>query len=73
MSRIFREKSLERVNQPEDLNDYIRVASPSVWIVLIAIILLLIGVFAWMIFGTLDVHNKDGSVTEQHPITFIIN
>ena len=73
MSKIFREKSLQRVNQPEDLNDYIRVASPSVWIVLVAIILLLIGVFAWSVFGTLDVHNADGTVSQQHPITFIIN
>ena len=29
---IFREKSLERVESPEQLNDYIRVASPGVWL-----------------------------------------
>ncbi len=27
---IFREKSLERVSSPEELNDYIRVTTPSV-------------------------------------------
>ena len=73
MDGIFREKSLERVSQPDDLNDYIRVASPSVWIVLIAIILLLIGIFAWMIFGSVEVHNKDGSTAQVHPITFVTN
>ena len=73
MSSIFREKSLNKVNQPEDLNDYIRVTRPSVWIVLIATILLLIGIVAWMVFGSIDVHNPDGSVTEEHPITFVTN
>ena len=28
-SRIFREKSIDRVTGPESLNDYIRVTSPS--------------------------------------------
>lgn len=27
---IFRKSSLERISSPEQLNDYIRVASPSV-------------------------------------------
>ena len=73
MSNIFREKSLNNINQPEDLNDYIRVTRPSVWIVLIATILLLTGVIAWMIFGSIDVHNTDGSVTQEHPISFVTN
>ncbi len=73
MSEIYREKSIQRVNQPEDLNDYIRVTTPSVWVVLIAIALLLIGILAWMVFGTVEEHNDDGSVTETHPITYVIN
>ena len=39
---IFREKSITRVSSPEQLNDYIRVTTPSVWIVLIALVLLMI-------------------------------
>ena len=31
---IFREKSLEAVENPEQLNDYLKVTSPGVWIVL---------------------------------------
>ena len=73
MSSIFREKSLNKVNQPEDLNDYIRVTRPSIWIVLIAMILLLIGIIAWMVFGSIDIHNPDGSVAKEHPITFVTN
>ena len=73
MSEIYREKSIKRVNQPEDLNDYIRVTTPSVWVVLIAIALVLAAVLGWMIFGTVEEHNDDGIVTETHPITYVIN
>lgn len=54
MSELFRKKSLDRVNSPEQLNDYIRVSNPSVWMLLAAIIALLLGVCVWGIFGHLD-------------------
>ena len=46
-NQIFRSKSLEQISSPEQLNDYLRVTNPSVWLVLIAIILLLAGVLVW--------------------------
>lgn len=52
--QIFRKKSLERVNSPEQLNEYIRVSNPGVWMVLIAIVLLLVGVCVWGVLGTLE-------------------
>ena len=73
MSEIFREKSMKQVNQPEDLDDYIRVTTPSVWIVLIATALVLVAILGWMIFGTVEVHNEDGTVTETHPIVYVTN
>lgn len=73
MSDIYREKSINRMNQPEDLNDYIRVTTPSVWVVLIAVVLVLVAVLGWMIFGTVEEHDEAGSVTEVHPITYVIN
>ena len=73
MGGIYREKAVQWVNRPEDLNDYVRVTTPSVWIVLIAVLLLLAGILAWTIFGSVDVHNEDGSVTETHPISFVTN
>lgn len=73
MSEIYRKKSINRVNQPEDLDDYIRVTTPSIWVVLIAVVLMLVGILGWMIFGTMEVHNDDGTVTETHPIAFVVN
>ena len=38
---IFREKAITRVTSPEQLNEYIRVATPGIWFILIAILLAL--------------------------------
>ena len=51
---IFREKSMERVSSPEQLNDYIRVTNPGVWITLAAAIVLLAGFLIWGAAGTLE-------------------
>lgn len=53
-NRLFRQKSIERVSSPEQLNDYIRVSNPSVWMILTAVIVLLTGVCVWGVFGHLD-------------------
>ena len=70
---IFRQKSLDKVSSPEKLDDYIRVTTPSVWITLTAIVLLLVGAVVWSIFGEVEVHNEDGTAKTVAPITFIMN
>ena len=70
---IFRQKSMDRVSSPEQLNDYIRVTTPSVWLVLIAVIVLLLGILGWSVFGTVENHGEDGSVEEIHPISYVTN
>ena len=51
---LFREKSLEQFSSPEQLNDYIRVASPSIFLLLGAVIVFLIGVVIWGLTGTIQ-------------------
>ena len=70
---IFREKSLERVSSPESLNDYIRVTTPSVWLVLLAVVVLLVGILAWSIFGKVEATSVDGETEEIAPITLVTN
>ncbi len=72
-SGIFRQKSIQRVSSPEELNDYIRVTTPSVWVVLAALVVLLVGMLTWSIFGTLEVQGEDGETEVIHPITYITN
>lgn len=52
--KIFRQKSVDKMSSPEQLNDYIKVTNPGVWMILTAIIVLLIGVCVWGIFGKLE-------------------
>ena len=70
---IFRKKSLDRISDPEQLEDYIHVTSPSVWLVLLALVLLLVGILAWSVLGTVDAVSADGTKEEIHPITLVLN
>ena len=72
-STIFRQKSIDKVSSPEKLDDYIKVTTPSVWITLAAVILLIVGALIWGIFGELTVHEDDGSARKVAPITYILN
>ncbi len=72
-SGIFRKKSMDRISNPEALNDYIRVTAPSVWIVLIALVVLLVGMLAWSVLGRVTVHNEDGSTSRIAPISYVTN
>lgn len=51
---LFRKKSIDRVSSPEQLDSYIRVSNPGVWLLLAAITVLLIGVCVWGVLGRLD-------------------
>ena len=72
-SGLFRSKSIQRVSSPEQLNEYIRVTTPSVWIVLIALVVLLAGMLAWSVLGRIEIHNDDGTTQEIAPISYITN
>ena len=52
--QVFREKSVERIASPEQLQDYMRVTNPGVWMVLAAVIVLLAGIFVATVFGRLE-------------------
>ena len=69
---IFREKSLEKISSPEQMNDYIRVSSPSVWMVLAAVIVLLAGVCVWGVFGHLDTAVQTGGVCTNGRLTVFV-
>lgn len=51
---LFRTKSMDRISSPEQLNDYIHVSTPAVWMVLLAIVILLTGVCVWGVVGRMD-------------------
>jgi len=56
MSRLlFRQSSLDNLSTPEQLDQVMRVTSPSSWMALIALAVLVVGIVGWSFFGTVPV------------------
>lgn len=70
---VFRQKSIEKISSPEQMNDYIRVSNPSVWMILAAVIVLLAGVFVWGLFGRLDSAFQTGGVCKDGSLTVYVS
>lgn len=64
-NNLFRKKSVERITSPEQLNERIRIANPGIWIFLSGIILVLIGVCVWGVFGRMDTLLTVSSITKE--------
>lgn len=50
---IFRKESLDRVESPEQLDEYIKVSHPKVWVILAALLVAAVAVIVWSVVGTL--------------------
>ena len=68
--KIFRKKSIDRMSSPEQLNDYIKVTNPGVWMVLAAIVILLVGVCVWGVFGKLETKLSVAAVSQDGSAKF---
>ena len=51
---LFREKAIEKISSPEDLGNYLHVTRPSVWLMLVAVILMLSGLLVWGSIASID-------------------
>lgn len=50
---IFRMESLDRVESPEQLDAYIKVSHPKVWLIMAALLVAVISVIVWSVVGSL--------------------
>lgn len=53
------------MSSPEQLNDYIKVTNPGVWMALAAIVILLVGVCVWGVFGKLETKLSVAAVSQD--------
>lgn len=53
-TKIFRKDAMNQITSPENLDSYIRVTTPSIWLLVCAILAFLTGITIWGIFGHLD-------------------
>ena len=68
---IFREETLEKISSPEQLNDYLHVTNPGIWIILTTIILLLAGVFIWACTGTVETRSHASMIVEKQQAVIV--
>lgn len=68
---VFRKKTLDRISSPDQLTDYLKVTNPGIWAVLAAVILLLAGLLAWSMVGTLETKTEVKVVVSDHTAQII--
>lgn len=51
---IFNKKATEKLRSPDDLDKYLQVTNPGIWVVLLACIALIAGLLAWGLFGAVE-------------------
>ena len=64
MNRQFKKSASDTISSPEQLQDYVKVANPGLWMVISAIVILLVGVITWGFIGKIDTTMSTAVVTE---------
>lgn len=71
-NEIFRQKSIDKVKSPEKLDEYIQVSNPSIWLLLVSIVVLLAGACVWGVFGHVDSTVKTSVLAEGETVVCYI-
>lgn len=71
-NQLFRSKSLEKISSPEQLDAYIRVSTPGIWMLLAAIVTLLVGVCVWGVMGHLDTTLSTVAVVQDNRLAVYV-
>ena len=62
---FFKSQQSNKVNSPEELNDYIKTSNPGAWLTVTSIIILLCSVLVWATFGSLNTTVTLKGVSEE--------
>lgn len=54
MSNLFRKKSLDSLNSPDNLDEYLKVTNVPGWIILTACLLIIAGLIVWSLYTKID-------------------
>ena len=72
-SSLYRKESMERIQSPEQLNDYLRITNPTIWVVLAAVILLLVGMLVWGACASIDSFAQGTALVENGQMTVLFD
>ena len=71
-SSIFNKKATDKLRSPDDLEKFVQVTNPSVWVTLVACIALLAGMLAWGVFGSVSTSvSSTGVVVDDQAMCFL--
>lgn len=71
-SSIFNKKATDKLRNPDDLERYIRVTNPSIWVVLLACVFLVAGLLVWGVLGSVTTSvGATGVVRDGQAVCFL--
>ena len=71
-SSIFNKKATEKLRNPDDLDKFVRVTNPSVWVILAACVILIAGLLAWGFLGAVTTSvSATGAVVDGAAVCFL--
>lgn len=70
---IFREKSIQRVSSPEQLDRYVKSGSRGYLVLLVAIIVLLVGTLVWASVGRLETRTETACAVQNGTLYCLLN
>lgn len=65
MADLYRKSSLERISNPEQLDQVLKVTTPMSWLALIGVTLIIVVTLVWSIVGTIPVTITTGGVVSS--------
>ena len=72
-NRLFRQKSIDKVTSPDQLNDYLKVTGVSTWVIIVALIIILGGAIVWTFAGKIVVTEPAAVVVENGEAIVYVN
>ena len=71
-SSIFNKRATEKLRSPDDLDKFLRVTNPSVWVVLAACLALLAGLLVWGVLGSVTTSvSSTGVAVDSQAMCFL--
>lgn len=70
---VFNRRATEKLRSPDDLERYVRLTNPSIWVILAACVLLLAGLVVWGIFGAVTTTVSTACVRVDDSLVCFLN
>ena len=62
-------ENARRISSPEQLNDYLKVTTPKIWLLLLAVALIIVGLLLWSGFTTIESYATGTGIADGGELT----